>query len=352
MSKLGSDPRYFHVLETDSVPALRTARIAGAMHLPEVLKEFGVEARDVLAAAGLSHDLLDNCDNTLTYPEYERLMLAAERLTGCDHIGLLVGQHARLAQMGIAGEIALCGATAGEGLRNLVDHSNLHSSATTLSVVTTGEFARMVFAIAEIGMTDTRQLQIGGIAIAFNILQDLLGPAWTPSVVTFATRTPSNLRPFQRLFRAALHFDSHESAIVFERHWLSGPLPPVSAEFRRRVAADVRERRAAIMRDFPATVRRVLRKRLIVGPFSMDEVAALLGMHRRTLDRRLQRHGVAYGELLESVKRDAALQLLRDTELQVQQIAESLHFSNAANFATAFRRWTGATPTEYRRRSG
>jgi AraC-like DNA-binding protein len=65
----------------------------------------------------------------------------------------------------------------------------------------------------------------------------------------------------------------------------------------------------------------------------------------------LQRQGVHFGQLLDSVKGDVAKQLLRDTGLQVQQIAESLHFSNAANFATAFRRWTGATPTEYRHRA-
>ena len=42
-------------------------------------------------------------------------------------------------------------------------------------------------------------------------------------------------------------------------------------------------------------------------------------------------------------------QVLRDTQMQVQQIAEALQFSTAANFATAFRRWTGITPSEYRR---
>jgi AraC-like DNA-binding protein len=82
----------------------------------------------------------------------------------------------------------------------------------------------------------------------------------------------------------------------------------------------------------------------------MDSVARLLGMHRRTLDRRLQRHGVHYSELLEGVQADLARQLLTDTKMSVQQVAEAMRFSNAANFATAFRRWTGATPSEYRRR--
>jgi len=97
-------------------------------------------------------------------------------------------------------------------------------------------------------------------------------------------------------------------------------------------------------------VRRILRKQLIIGDCSMDQVAAMLGIHRRTLDRYLQEHGVQYGDLVESVTTDVARQLLRDTELQVQHVAEALHFSSAANFATAFRRWTGMTPSEYRRR--
>jgi len=98
-------------------------------------------------------------------------------------------------------------------------------------------------------------------------------------------------------------------------------------------------------------VRRLIRKQLLFGQCSMEAVAASLGMHRRTLDRKLQRQGAQYGELVDSVKQEVARQLLHDTRLQVQQIAESLHFSTAANFATAFRRWTGKTPSEFRRRA-
>jgi len=95
----------------------------------------------------------------------------------------------------------------------------------------------------------------------------------------------------------------------------------------------------------------VIRKQLIIGQGGMEDVAASFGMHRRTLDRHLQKHGVRYGELEESVEEEVARQLLRDTALQVQQVAESLRFSSAANFATAFRRWTGMTPSEYRRQA-
>jgi AraC-like DNA-binding protein len=170
-------------------------------------------------------------------------------------------------------------------------------------------------------------------------------------VITIASRPPANPRPVQKFFHAPLRFDSEESAIVFDKRSLDQRLPPVDPQVKQRVEAEVRAQRAAILADLPATVRRLLRKQLIIGDCSMDKVAAMLGIHRRTLDRHLLERGARYGELLESVKDEVARQLLRDTDLQVQRIAEALHFSSAANFATAFRRWAAMTPSEYRRRA-
>ncbi len=264
---------------------------------------------------------------------------------------LLATQRTGLADMGLAGQVALCGQTADDGLQALADHFNLQSSASTISLVKTGVFARLVYAISELGMSETRQLPLGAMAVGLNILRDLCGQDFLPTVVTFASRAPANVRPCQKFFQSPLQFDSDESALVFERQWLDRPLAPVDPLVRRRIRAEVRARRASVLADFPATIRRILRKQLLLGDCSMEQVAALIGMHRRTLDRRLHRHGVHFGQLLDSVKANVAMQLLRDNGLQVQQIAESLHFSTAANFATAFRRWTGTTPTEYRRKA-
>lgn len=351
MSNLAEPHTHIPVLLTESIPPKGTARISVAWHLPEVMREFGVDLDEVLEAAGVSADIFSDRENRIAYPDFARLLLVCEQRTNCDHIALLITQRTRLADMGLAGQIALCQETAGQGLQRFVDHFSLHSSATTTSLITSGGYTRFVYAISEQGMTDTRPFQLGAMATAFNIVQDLCGTGWLPTVVTLASRSPSNPRPAQSFFGAPLRFDSEESAIVFASHWLEKPLPPVDPLVRRQVEAEVRARQAAILADFPATVRRILRKQLLIGEYSMDRVAAMLGMHRRTLDRHLKRHGVRYGELRESVEGDVAFQLLRDTDMEVQQIAESLRYSTAANFATAFKRWSGVTPSEYRRRA-
>jgi AraC-like DNA-binding protein len=326
-------------------------RISIAWHLPQVMREFGLDLDEVLEAAGVRPDIFSDRENQIAYTDFARLLLTCEQLSNCDHVVLLFTQHCRLTDFGLAGRAALCGGTAGEGLKRFVDHFNLHSSATTASVITSGSFTRFVYAISERDMTNTRPFHLGAMVAAFNILQDLCGKRWLPTVVTFASRSPTNLRPAQKFFRAPLRFDSAESAIVLDSHWLDRPLPPVDPQVRSQIEAEVRAARAAVLADFPATVRRVLRKQLIVGGYSMDGVAALLGMNRRTLARHLKRNGIDYRELMQSVELDVACQLLRDTDMQVQQIAESLHYSSSANFATAFKRWTGVSPGEYRRRA-
>ena len=319
--------------------------------MPKVMREFGVDLGEMLEAVGVRKDIFDDRENLIPYPAFGRLLFECEKRSNCDHIVLLISQHTRLADLGLAGQMALCAGSAGDGLQRFVDHFNLHSSATTAGLITSGHFTRFVYAIVAQGMTSTRQLQLGAMVIAYNILQDLFGSAWLPTVITVASRPPANLRPAQKFFHAPVRFDSDESAVVFETRWLDQRLPPVDPRVRQRVEGEARARRAAILRDLPATLRRILRKQLITGHCSMDQVAAMLGVHRRTLDRHLQEHGVQFGELLESVKNDVARQLLRDTDLQVQQIAEALHFSSAANFSTAFRRWAAMTPSEYRRRA-
>jgi AraC-like DNA-binding protein len=352
MSTLGRDRRYFPVQRADAVPGWGSARAAAYRHLPEVLAGFGIDFQEVLEAVGLPANVLTDPDTMIAYRDLGNLLHASAQQSNCDYIGLLLAQRVRLTDMGLPGRIATCGETVGEGLHYFSRFFTLQNSAATISVIRSGGFSRVVYAIAEPDMADTVQLQLGAVTIAFNILQDLCGHGWLPAVVTVASRAPCNLRPCQRYFRAPLRFDSDESAVVFESHWLDRPLPLLDPLTRQHIETEAKSRQTAMLADFPSAVRRALRNQLLIGGCSIDAVATQFGMHRRTLDRRLQRHGMHYSDLLDAVRHEAACQLLHDTGLQVQQIAESLRYSSAANFSTAFRRWTGLSPTDFRRTAG
>ena len=98
-------------------------------------------------------------------------------------------------------------------------------------------------------------------------------------------------------------------------------------------------------------LRRTLRILLLAQGASGDQVARLLSMHHRTLSRRLKAEGTTFQQLLDEVRFEAACQLLDTARIPITEIAVSLGYAETSAFSRAFRRWSGATPVERRRRS-
>jgi AraC-like DNA-binding protein len=86
------------------------------------------------------------------------------------------------------------------------------------------------------------------------------------------------------------------------------------------------------------------------GIVTTDDVAALLHMSARTLQRRLEAEGTRFTELLDRVRERQARRLLVDSSLGLAEIAYRAGFADLATFSRAFKRWTGVPPGAFRRR--
>jgi AraC-like DNA-binding protein len=95
-------------------------------------------------------------------------------------------------------------------------------------------------------------------------------------------------------------------------------------------------------------VKAVIAGRVLAGTVSLEAVARQLGTSPRTLQRRLNRRGICFWALVEQSRFEIAGALLRDTELQVQEIATRLGYSTPGGFSRAFTRWAGCTPSDFR----
>ena len=74
-------------------------------------------------------------------------------------------------------------------------------------------------------------------------------------------------------------------------------------------------------------------------------------MGPRTLQRRLKDQGVEFKALVDDTRRLFAVTYLRKPDHTLAEIAYLLGYSEVSAFNRAFRRWTGSTPSEYRRRA-
>ena len=82
----------------------------------------------------------------------------------------------------------------------------------------------------------------------------------------------------------------------------------------------------------------------------LSVVANLVGISRRTLQRRLMMIGTTYTNLVNELRFDLADELLQNDEMKISKIATELGFVNHSGFCRAFRGWSGMTPRQYRSR--
>jgi AraC-like DNA-binding protein len=75
-----------------------------------------------------------------------------------------------------------------------------------------------------------------------------------------------------------------------------------------------------------------------------------MGVHRRTLERRLKAEGTTFQDVLDDLRHDMAVQLLSNTTLPMTEIADALGFAYLSVFSRTFRRWRGMAPSDWRRR--
>jgi len=213
---------------------------------------------------------------------------------------------------------------------------------------TGGNTAILGYKIYQPGVEATNQIGDGAVAVLYNTMSTLCGPDWKPSEVRFAHSKPDDVRPFRSFFRAPLVFDTEQNAVVFAADCLNHRLPETDPELRRLLLKQIDALEVRYGKDFPEQVRSVLRTALLTGHARSDQVATLFSIHSRTLSRRLNDFGTSFQELLDEGRFEIARQMLKDTRMEVSQIAVTLDYADASAFTRAFRRWSGTTPAQWR----
>lgn len=104
------------------------------------------------------------------------------------------------------------------------------------------------------------------------------------------------------------------------------------------------ERRGALLRDALTVI-----EADFASEISLDDVAHRVASSRRQLQRCFcELYGASFRECLTRVRMQHAAELLAGTELPVRQVAARVAYRQPAQFAKAFAKRFGATPTEYR----
>lgn len=85
---------------------------------------------------------------------------------------------------------------------------------------------------------------------------------------------------------------------------------------------------------------------------NVDAMSDYIGLSRSQFHRRIKDMlGISPSDYIRNVRLQKATEMLRDSDIEISQIAFSLGFNSQSHFSTFFKRFTGVSPSEYRMRN-
>ena len=98
----------------------------------------------------------------------------------------------------------------------------------------------------------------------------------------------------------------------------------------------------------PDYVRSLVKAHHVDGHLKIDELAEIVGMSTRSLQRKLKESGSSYSQIVEDARFELACTQLDNNSLRVIDVSMALGYANSQHFARYFRRHSGVSPSQYR----
>lgn len=328
----------------DARPARQ--RAASLLPLPGLLAEFGVGLEAVLAGTGVTAAEL-RPDAFIPYAAYAAILDNACRACRRDDIGLLLGQRQTLAALGPLGIAMRHAPTLGEALATFASFQIGNSTGGAVYLIRADQDVILGYGVYDASVRASSQIYDMVLAVGCSLLAELTRGAAGPAEILLSRPAPGEPAAYQRLARCPVRFGQSQTGLLLTGKSLALPLPEADARRHEEARAMLAVTREASS-DVSGQVRHVLRPLLLMGQGRMADVAERLGLHPRSLRRRLQDEGTHFESIKDELRHSAARELLMLGALSIADIAFSLDYASVSAFVHAFRRWSGMPPGRWR----
>lgn len=338
--------------ETPGIPPLSSAEpslpAVHAFHLVQGVKLCGGSDTQLLAEIGIPIEQLSDPSARLSLARMTPLIQRAIELSGEPALGAIIGWNTSASNFGVAGFAALSAPKLRDAVDIAIRFVPLITNIARLTLhVARGRATLELEELHPFG--PVREFLAALPLIALSRLGDALTGGPIEGTVEFAFPDPGYFSRFPEEHTSRMRFDQPAHRLVFDAAALERPvLTADPAAYRTALA--LCERQLVEREPGALLVQRVNAELFAAdgGVRSSVQVARALAMAERTLKRKLAEQGTSYSELLDRRRHVRALELLR-TSASIEEVAERLGYSDAANFTRAFRRWTGKSPRAARK---
>jgi AraC-like DNA-binding protein len=311
----------------------------------------GLDTGAILRAAALDEATVQDPDARIPLEQARALWQKAYELSGDPNLALHAIEILPFGAYRVIDLLAVSAPTIGAAFAKVSDYFPIINSVVRLPYVVGDREVHFHLQAPEQPAIITRPYAEYTLAALFLRTRIATNQRFPLDRVDFSHPPPPDISEHERVFECPVVFGAETCGLVIPRGVWDTPRIGDPTLFSV-LDAHARMLLEQVPRspDVLGRVREAIAAELSGGQPTLDSVARRLAMSPRTLQRRLADCGVVFNDALDAMRFDAAKSYLAQPDIAGSEVAYLLGFAEPSSFNRAFKRWTGQTPTEYRRR--
>jgi AraC-like DNA-binding protein len=191
------------------------------------------------------------------------------------------------------------------------------------------------------------------LAALFSSLYELSGGNITFLEIHFAHPRPENISSHNAIFKTDLVFGTKLNKLIFEEKFLSQSIflanDMVFESLQHLADKQINFIKSA--NYWSNEVKRKIGEVLLNGDKpEIEGISSELNLSTRNLQNKLKKESSSYQLLLDEVRHEISLLYIEKPETTLSDLAFLLAFSDQSAFSHSFKRWTGISPMEFRKK--
>ncbi|MCP3940552.1 MAG: AraC family transcriptional regulator [Desulfobacteraceae bacterium] len=312
-----------------------------------LLKDRGLVLSEIVKKAELPWDIFSRKTLSLNIEEYFRIWRAIGEVVDSPCGGLILGKD-------IPVELFtpwMLSAFSSPNLNVCMERLNQYKRLTGPTLLNVYENENET--IVELECLDIKKkLPSFLVAVNFVLFTDLVRRATKKKIKPISVTTQTQLTDKAYIdFFGVIPGKGKTNRICFSKADAQRPFLTENAPWRKFFESDLRQRLVDLDEDASHInlVRNALLKLLPTRQMSIDNVANMLGVSKRDLQRCLSKESTTFQKVLNQVREGLARHYLINLNMSNAEISFLIGFDDPNSFGRAFQHWTGKTPQEIRK---
>ena len=313
------------------------------------LKSLGKDPARVLTAVGIDTSVLSEPRSRVPAQQVEALLTQLVAQFPDRNLGLALANHHHMTDTHVLGLTAIASGTGLDALRRLVRYQALVSTQEPFTITEDAETVTLSKKAVH-GDAAEHLIQVFIFAVILTAIRNISGFTGDLTGIALTGGPQGPEADYRQHFGPRITFSSGDACMTIPRAVLEQPISTSNVDILTAneplLASLVR---AVRENNLPAKIKLAILDSLPDHTLTEEEAAASQNMSLRTFQRRLEDEGTRFRALLDQTRTERAESLLGDPACTLSEVGYHCGFSEQASFSRAFKRWTGKTPSDYRK---